>query len=544
MAATISGAAAPSPARKQGGKLRKPAPCSGTARVSSTPEQVQNEVSSAYFMRIINNVLYMVCQTDTGGAQNNGVYNFVQYAFAGGAPVPLPWIPGGVQETITTNLFLNFGDTYNSIKTFDMDPAGTIAYAADTIYGIVKFVNSGGTWMSPYIFNSTNIGSGDQPAGGTGCFGIAVDFSGTNPVIYATTMDINGGNTGSNRLISIVDTGVAPDPGAVLAVTLATASNINEVFRGVDFTPDLRPFITSQPAAIDVITNQNASMSVAANSIFPLSYQWQVNGVNVTPSANLSGATNNTLSFINTLTSQDGNYTGIVSNLYGAVTSQVANAFISLVPVLPSLTNKVEYLTAYVGNNQTFSVSPQGTPPFEYQWYFGNTQLQNGGKYAGSTNSSLTISNLQQTDSGSYSIAISNQAGGITDLLAVLTVVYQPPAIPINEPASVGTLEGQTVTLSVPNVIGTAPLSYQWYQGSLANPLSDNSTFSGSQTSALTIANPPLALPIISSSSPIRAEAPPAHRPRSQCSFRRLWLTPAKPMSRILIRCRIPEPFP
>ena len=352
-----------------GGQIEETGTLFWNGAVSSTPEQVQNEVSSAYFMRIINNVLYMVCQTDTGGAQNNGVYNFVQYAFAGGAPVPLPWIPGGVQETITTNLFLNFGDTYNSIKTFDMDPDGTTAYAADTVYGIVKFVNSGGTWMSPYIFNSTNIGSGDQPAGGTGCFGIAVDFSGTNPVIYATTMDINGGNTGSNRLISIVDTGVAPDPGAVLAVTLATASNINEVFRGVDFTPDLRPFITSQPAAIDVITNQNASMSVAANSIFPLSYQWQVNGVNVTPSANLSGATNNTLSFINTLTSQDGNYTGIVSNLYGAVTSQVANAFISLVPVLPSLTNKVEYLTAYVGNNQTFSVSPQGTPPFEYQWY-------------------------------------------------------------------------------------------------------------------------------------------------------------------------------
>jgi len=475
-----------------GGEIEETGTLFWNSAVSSTPEQVQNEVNSGYFMRIINDVVYMVCQTDTGGAQNNGVYDFAQYAFAGGALVPLPWIPGGVQTVLTTNLFLNFGDTYNSIKTFDMNPSGTIAYAADTVYGIVKFVNSGGTWMSPYIFNSTNIGSGNQPAGGTGCFGIAVDFSGTNPVIYATTMDINGGNTGSNRLISITDTGVVPDPGAVLAVTLATASNINEVFRGVDFTPDLQPLIVSQPAAIDVITNQNATMSVAANSIFPLSYQWQVNGSNVTTNANLSGATSSTLNFINTTTNQDGNYTVIVSNKYGAVTSQVANAFISLVPVPPSITNRVEYVTAYVGNNQTFSVSPQGTPPFAYQWYFGTTQLQNGSKYSGSANSSLTISNLQLTDSGSYSLTISNQAGEISNLLAVLTVEYQPPAIPASEPASVGTLQGQNVTLSVPNVLGTAPLSYQWYQGSLTNPLANNSTYSGVQTSTLTLTDPPV----------------------------------------------------
>ena len=90
--------------------------------VSPTPELVQNQVDSGYFMRIINNVLYMVCQTDAGGALNNGVYNFVEYSFAGGAPVPLPWMPGGVQNTVTTNLFINFGADLRQHKNVRYEP--------------------------------------------------------------------------------------------------------------------------------------------------------------------------------------------------------------------------------------------------------------------------------------------------------------------------------------------------------------------------------------------------------------------------------------
>ena len=458
--------------------------------VSPDPELVQSIVQSAYFLRIVNGVLYMVCENEAGGATANGIYDFVDFPGNGGALVPLPWAPGNVQHIITTNLFLNFGATYSKILTFDMDRAGTTVYAADNNLGVVKFVNNGGTWTSPYLFSSTNIGTSHQPKGGTGCFGIAVDFSGPNPVIYATTTEEGDGkNTCSNRLISIVDTG---DPGTnMVATTLAVAGGVNEVFRGVAFTPELIPAITLQPVEVDTTTNVAASFIVQADSAFPLTYQWQKDGTNVTSNANIAGANGNVLSFQHAALTNAGSYSVIISNQYGAVTSVVATMTVSAVAVLPTLTNGVAHLTNYIGNNESFPVNPGGTPPFRYQWYFGSTPLADDNvKYFGSASGSLYITNLQLSDSGSYYVAISNAGGGISNLVAVLSVQYLTPSIPDSgEPSSITMLTGQTNELTVSSVAGTAPLSYQWYRGApgSSTPLSDLNEFSGAQTNTLSI---------------------------------------------------------
>ena len=116
-----------------------------------------------------------------------------------------------------TNLFLSWGSTFKNIANFDMNAAGTIAYGADQRYGIVKFTNNVGSWVqAPYYFSSNNLATYQQPAAQQGCFGLCVDFSGTNPVIYATTMEYapapptTQGHQNNNRLIRIVDTGTIP----------------------------------------------------------------------------------------------------------------------------------------------------------------------------------------------------------------------------------------------------------------------------------------------------------------------------------------------
>ena len=61
-----------------------------------------------------------------------------------------------------------------------------------------------------------------------GARGIAVDFSGASPIVYATTGE---GSLAANRLISIVDTGSGS------AVTVLATSATGTILRGLEFAP-------------------------------------------------------------------------------------------------------------------------------------------------------------------------------------------------------------------------------------------------------------------------------------------------------------------
>jgi len=66
----------------------------------------------------------------------------------------------------------------------------------------------------------------------------------------------------------------------------------------------------------------------------------------------------------------------------------------------------------------TFTVQADGTPSLFYQWYFNDTNL-----IAGATNASLTLTNLQLTNAGNYSVTVTNLYGPATSADAMLTVV-------------------------------------------------------------------------------------------------------------------------
>lgn len=111
---------------------------------------------------------------------------------------------------------------------FALSADGTIAYVADDDSvasggGIQKWVLSGGTWTLSYTLA---LGSGS----GGGARQMTVDWSGANPIIFATTTEGS-----ANRLVDIADTGA----GSTFSV-LATAA-ANTVFRGVDFAPVPEP---------------------------------------------------------------------------------------------------------------------------------------------------------------------------------------------------------------------------------------------------------------------------------------------------------------
>lgn len=465
--------------------------------MSANLQEVQQYLQAAGEARIIGGMLLVA--TKSGGGAASGLYNFIDPS--SGAVVPQPWnpnVPNPYFNFAFTNLYLNWGTTFKTILNFDMDPGQTVAYGADQTFGIIKFVNNGGTWsQAAYFFNSNNIGTQKQAAGNQGCFGICVDFGGPNPVIYATTME-NGaatdypggfgvntaqGHQNNNRLIRIVDTGVSPGTNYV-ATTLAIAATTNEFFGGVDFTPDLTPLIISQPADYSTTNGGSASFSLTAQSAFPLSYQWLQNGTN------LDTATSPTLNLSSLDTNSDGfTYQCIVTNAYGAATSAVATLNVTLTPVGPVITSHTNLVTAFVGGTVTFvPVTARGTQPFSYQWYdkLGNA-LSDGAKYVGSTTPSLTVSNLlTPDDAGNYWMVVMNPSTSYASNVAdILTVNYRKATITANQPQSVTTFVGTPTSITAGNGGGTPPITNQWYKGT--TPLTDGTEYSGTATSTLNI---------------------------------------------------------
>ena len=452
------------------------------------PQELQNYIQAAAEARIIGGTLYIV-------VPGQGVYNFLD-ANNNFAVVPLPFdpdVPNPVEHIVLTNLFLGWGSTFQNIANFDINPAGTVAYGADETFGIVKFVNTNGNWQqAPYYFSSTNLGTTTQAAANQGCFGICVDFSSNNPVIYATTME-NGqspnsqGNANNNRLIRIVDTGVAPGS-AVVAQTLATAGTTNESFRGIDFTPDLRPQIDSEPANYATTNGGSATFTVVADSVYPLSYQWESNGVPL-----VSGGTSPTLTLTGLDTSFDGfTYQCVVTNAFGAVTTAPpALLSVAASPVAPAITNNTANVTQFINGSVTFAaINPTGTQPFTYQWYQGTTQLVDDGvKYFGSTSNSLTVAGLTSADSGNYYLVAVNAAGSASNLVDVLTVNFHLPVITGGEPAAVTTFVGFNASIVATETGGSLPVTNQWFKGAtsstVTNKLTDVGNITGSQSDTL-----------------------------------------------------------
>ena len=124
-----------------------------------------------------------------------------------------------------------------------------------------------------------------------------------------------------------------------------------------------------------------------------------------------------------------------------------------------SITVQPQSQTVVAGTNALFTVTATGFGTLSYQWRFNGTNI------SAASNTSLALTNVQPTNAGSYTVAVTNSLGSVTSAVAVLTVlvppsITSPPASRTNECTSTATF---TVAAG-----GTAPLSYQWYfSGSL-----------------------------------------------------------------------------
>lgn len=81
-----------------------------------------------------------------------------------------------------------------------------------------------------------------------------------------------------------------------------------------------------------------------------------------------------------------------------------------------------------LGGTATLTVAVNGSSPLSYQWMLNGTPFQDSAKVSGARSNYLTLTNLQLTDAGAYSVLVSNIAGSTVSSQAVL-VVDAPPTI-------------------------------------------------------------------------------------------------------------------
>jgi hypothetical protein len=258
----------------------------------------------------------------------------------------------------------------------------------------------------------------------------------------------------------IVISGLAPGTVYYYQVRSVDSKSNNARSGGHSFktTPGGGPSITNQPASQTVTAGQTASFSVAATGTTPLSYQWQKNSVAI------SGAISSSYTTPATTTSDSGaQFTVVVSNTAGSVTSSAATLTVNAAPLAPSITTQPASQTVTAGQTISFSVTATGTAPFSYQW------KKNGAAVSGATSSSYTTPATSTSDNGAqFTVVVSNTAGSVTSSAATLTVNAAPVAPSITtQPASQTVTAGQTASFSVA-ATGTAPLNYQWQKNSVA----------------------------------------------------------------------------
>jgi len=313
-----------------------PGPHTALATHASTP-------AKAYGMRIFNGQLYY--STQKAGPSNTSSQLGV---FALGTGLPTSGNPATAQ-------IINTGGT-SVPEDFSFNPTTDVCYIAINLNtvngGIQKWTKSGGVWTLAYL-----LGTG---VANIGAYGLVVDYSGTVPVIYATTFESTG-----NRVIKITDNGTL---GTAVIATIVPAT-ANTFYKGITFAPVASgtPIVnlsvskdTASEAGVSVVTvTASASAPVTGAQTVALA----VSGAGIT--AGDYSLSNTTITIPNGATSGSVTFT-VVDDILGEGTELANLTMSSPTPglVLGMKTTQRITITDNDGNNKPTIVLKTTTSDF------------------------------------------------------------------------------------------------------------------------------------------------------------------------------------
>jgi autotransporter-associated beta strand protein len=232
------------------------------------------------------------------------------------------------------------------------------------------------------------------------------------------------------------------------------------------------PTVTVSPASTNIVYGNSATLTANTTGTAPLSYQWYDKNTNV-----ISGATGTTLTLTNPAVAASGNYTVIVTNLFGRATNFAA---VTVTPAGLSITANNDSKT--YGQTKIYGAG---------QTAFTSMGLQNG-----ETIGSVTITasgGVNPTAAvGPYSLIPSAPVGG-TFNPANYAPTYNNGTLTVNPLAVVlsgtrpydGTTDAAAAILSVANKVGVDDVTVSSGVGGLAGASVGTQTITAFGTLAL-----------------------------------------------------------
>ncbi|NDC43140.1 MAG: hypothetical protein EBZ77_16595, partial [Chitinophagia bacterium] len=369
-------------------------------------------------------------------------------------------LPVTTGQTLTTIINTTVG-TSPSPYQFIFNTAGTICYVADDRSianggGIQKWTLSGGVWSLAYTLATGSAST-------VGARGVTADFSGANPIVYATTAE-----TSLNRLIKITDTGASS---GATATTLATAGT-NTIFRGLAFAPQAAscPTFASAPANATITNSTCASACTVSGGVITApsgtpcpagsTLQYQVNGGTWTATLPTYAQTGPAQT-IKTRCSCDSDNT-----MNSAESSPVTT-----VPgtcIVPTASINVTETSGTTNNDGIICAGASAT-----------LTASGGGTYLWSTTENTAQISVTPGSTSTYTVTVTSSNGCTTSTSTIITVNPLPtPGINVTETSGTTNNDGIICAGASATLTGTGGTSYAWSNGvnTAANPVTPAST--------------------------------------------------------------------
>jgi hypothetical protein len=250
------------------------------------------------------------------------------------------------------------------------------------------------------------------------------------------------------------------------AITLSASNGGGTAMASLVLT--IRPVslrIATDPQSQSVLSGSSTFLSVAWEGPIDTTIQWYRDG---TP---LTGGTSAIVNFPSVKTSDGGTYWVEIRSGAVAVTSGTARLTVKVPDVPVSILNQPEKeVSIAVGKPLRLSVVASGTTPLIYRWY------HNGKEITGGTASSYNVGNSSETDSGIYTVKVSNQIGTL-ESEPINVSVLSPPSVAEPTETTISVKSGASATFTVVVTSRSGPFNYQWRKDGKAITGATSSSF-------------------------------------------------------------------